>query len=91
MDIETLGDRLRQAREGRGMTQAEIAEICNVTESAVSQWEKGATKDLKLQNFLRVCAYLMLDPWTMLFGPEGDSDQRVPGAPKRFRFRPERL
>lgn len=88
---ETLGDRIRQARLARSMTLEEVAEICDVTAAAVSQWESGSTKDLRLANFMRLCAFFMLDPWAAVFGPEGDSAQRSPGAPKRFRFRPERL
>lgn len=88
---ETLGDRIRQARLARSMTLDEVAEICGVTPAAVSQWESGSTANLKLPGFMRLCAFFMLDPWAAVFGPEGDSDQRVPGAPKRFRFRPERL
>lgn len=89
--LETLGDRIRQARTARNMTLEEVGEICGVSAAAVSQWESGTTKDLRLPSFMRLCAYFGLDPWTTVFGPEGDQEQRVPGAPKRFRFRPERL
>ena len=31
------------AREGRGLTQAEVAKVMDVDQSAVSQWETGKT------------------------------------------------
>lgn len=37
----TMGDRIRILREQRGITQSQLAEICNVSDKAVSTWEKG--------------------------------------------------
>src|SRR5689334_18093764 len=53
--METMGDRIRQLRKARGLTQEAFAELVGVTKSAVSQWEDGSTKNLKLATFLRAC------------------------------------
>jgi transcriptional regulator with XRE-family HTH domain len=34
-----LGDRIRRAREGAGLSQNELARRCGVSRAAVSQWE----------------------------------------------------
>lgn len=35
---------LAEARKRAGLTQAQAAEKLNVTQTAISQWEKGATR-----------------------------------------------
>ena len=37
----TIGDRIRLARSARGMTQKELGDALDVTNAAVSTWEKG--------------------------------------------------
>lgn len=38
-----IGNRLRDLREKRNITQTQIAEKLGITQGAVSQWEVGAT------------------------------------------------
>jgi phage repressor protein C with HTH and peptisase S24 domain len=40
-DLETIAGRLRVARTARGLSGLDIAEACNVSRQAVSQWETG--------------------------------------------------
>ena len=42
-DRERLGERFRQAREGRGLTQEALAEELHVSRQTVSNWERGKT------------------------------------------------
>lgn len=88
---ETMGDRIRGIREARSLTQAEVGLIIGVTAATISQWESGTTKGIRPLNFIRFCAYFSVDPWTVVFGPDGDPSPRTPEAPKRFRFLPQRL
>jgi transcriptional regulator with XRE-family HTH domain len=39
----SLGARIRQAREARNLSQAEVARAFKLTREAVSQWESGGT------------------------------------------------
>lgn len=39
-----LQDALKQLRKERGYSQKKFAELLNVTQGAVSQWEKGLTR-----------------------------------------------
>lgn len=41
LNMESFGRRLATLRQGVGMTQNDVAMICNVTVQAVSKWECG--------------------------------------------------
>ena len=68
--METMGDRIRSLRRARGLTQAELAKLCGVTKSAVSQWEGGSTSNIKLQALLALLAALHTDVPYLLYGPD---------------------
>ena len=80
--METMGDRIRQLREARGLTQTQLGESTGVTKSAVSQWEGGATANIKLQTFMVLCDALNTDPAYLIWGPE-----RGPGPETASRYR----
>ncbi len=83
--METMGDRIRQLRIARGLTQPALGELCGgVTKSAVSQWEDGSTENIKLRTFIRLCEILQTDPQYLIWGAQrAPSDD--PGATRRFR------
>ncbi len=66
--METMGERIRQLRIARGLTQEQLAKRSGVTKSAVSQWEDGSTKNLKLQTFLLVLDALGTDANFLIYG-----------------------
>jgi transcriptional regulator with XRE-family HTH domain len=69
--METMGDRIRQLRIARGLTQPALGELCGgVTKSAVSQWEDGSTENIKLKTFIRLCEVLQTDPQYLIWGPD---------------------
>lgn len=37
----SIGNRIRAARQARGLTVAQLARACEVTENAVRLWERG--------------------------------------------------
>ena len=37
----TIGENIKRLRRGRGMTQAQLAKVLNISSAAVSKWEKG--------------------------------------------------
>ncbi len=77
--METMGDRIRTLRESRKLSQEDLGKIVGISGAAVSQWESGATKGIRPENFLRFCAYFNVDPYWVVFGAEGDP-QRAPVA-----------
>lgn len=40
--METMGDRIRQQREAKGLSIQQLADLLDVTKAAVSQWETAA-------------------------------------------------
>lgn len=41
MNPKTMGDTIAQLRKEKGMTQKELAELLNITDKAVSKWERN--------------------------------------------------
>lgn len=74
--MEKMADRIRQLREAKGMTQPQLAKLTGVTKSAVSQREDGATANIKLEPFLRLCDALGTDPHYLVWGAD-----RIPANP----------
>lgn len=60
MDYQVLGEGLRKAREGRGYTQKQIADLLEVTPQTVSMWEKGKNK-IDIETLDRLCRIYGLD------------------------------
>ena len=60
--MNTLANRIREAREKVGLSQAEVAKSLNISASAVNQWEQGLSKNIKLEHFFDLAALLQQDP-----------------------------
>ncbi|MGN0268683.1 MAG: helix-turn-helix domain-containing protein [Lachnospiraceae bacterium] len=41
MDASYIGKKISECRKQKGMTQKELAELLNITDKAVSKWERG--------------------------------------------------
>ncbi len=37
----TIGENIKRLRRSRGMTQEQLAEILNISNAAISKWERG--------------------------------------------------
>ena len=47
----TYGERIRQGREAKGLTQEELAEAVGVSRQAVSKWEGDLSRAAAGENF----------------------------------------
>lgn len=56
--VETLGERLRRAREEAELTQDALGKAIGVTRSAISQAELGITNSLNAENLIRAARRL---------------------------------
>ncbi len=83
-DHSTLAGRIRSARRSMNATQQVLAGAVGVSRPAISQWEGGETKDIKPENLLRACHFLMVRPEWLVFGDgpmrPGSSGGRVEPA-----------
>ena len=52
LDVKVLGQNMKLAREGAGLSRAEIARELGVTRQAVALWEGGTCPSL-----MHMCAY----------------------------------
>ena len=43
MDASFIGKKISECRKQKGMTQRELAELLNITDKAVSKWERGGS------------------------------------------------
>jgi transcriptional regulator with XRE-family HTH domain len=77
-----MGDRIRLLRQAKGLSQAQLGERVGVTAGAISQWENGLTKNVKLQTFLTLCEELGTNPHYLIFGPDhpGQASRRRSGS-----------
>lgn len=55
-------------RIDRDLKLEEVAEIIGITPQALSQIETGITKNVRPENFLRLCAFYDADPFRLIFG-----------------------
>ena len=53
--VETIGERIERLRKERNLSQTQVAAAAHVSRVAVTKWESGATKNLKLENLLAMC------------------------------------
>lgn len=72
---ESVGGRIRAAREARGMTQDDLAAATGVSRSAVAQWETDRAGQVR-GNLVRLAATLGVAVEFLLFG----GDKRAPAA-----------
>ncbi|MFG0320532.1 MAG: helix-turn-helix domain-containing protein [Planctomycetota bacterium JB042] len=56
--IETLCRKLREARRASGMKQSELARHLDISQAAVSQYERGNSKAVARDTLLRACQIL---------------------------------
>lgn len=64
------------------MTIEAVAKIMGISGPALSMIETGTTKNVRLEHFLRFCAYFDVDPYYVVFGKARTSPQ--PGPKRRL-------
>ncbi len=72
-----VGERIRNARRARGMTQADLAEAVGVSRSAVAQWETDRAGQVR-GNLSRIAGVLGVSVQFLLDGNAGRVDGEVP-------------
>lgn len=88
--METMGDRIRVLRESKGWTQEELASRLSargakVSGNAVSQWERGETKNIKLRSFLVLVEELATTHEYLVHGASDPSSRDSSGRFRRPR------
>jgi transcriptional regulator with XRE-family HTH domain len=89
--MQTMGDRIRILRESKGWTQGQLAARLTargapVTFSAVSQWERGETENIKLRAFLALVEELGTTHEYLVHGPSDPTGRDATGRFRKPRF-----
>lgn len=58
--LATLAERIAARRKELGLRQEDLADAAGVSKAAVSQWERGETKNLKLEHLFKIADALKL-------------------------------
>ena len=58
MDASTLGERIRNVRRRRGLTQRELATAAGVSESLVKKLEQGQITDVRMETLHKIAVPL---------------------------------
>lgn len=75
LDYMSMGTRIKQCRDQRGLTLEEVAKPVGISAQALSQWETGLVKNLRPENFLNFCAFFDVDPYYIVFGAPRSASQ----------------
>ena len=73
MTTQTLGERIRAARQAAGLSQEKLAERLGLTRQAVTKWETGQSAP-STENLLRLAEVLGV-PMTALLGASAPEQQ----------------
>lgn len=63
-----IGDRIKQSRKEKGLTQEKLARLVGVTKSAVSQWENNQVTSIEGANLYKLAEVLCENPFWLLHG-----------------------
>lgn len=74
----TIGERIKEMREMRGMTQEELAVACGYkSRSTINKFEKDIC-EIKLSNVNKIATALNVDPDYLVFGKDGGEPEELP-------------
>lgn len=65
-----IGDKIREARLAKGMTQEELGELIGVQKSAIAKYENGRVVNIKRSTLKKISDILGLRPSELIFEEE---------------------
>lgn len=79
-ETTTLGERVRNVRRRRGLTQRELATAAGVSESLIKKLEQGNITDVRIETLHKIAVPLRVPTSDLMTGPETED----PSAPDRW-------
>ena len=74
MDMRKVGNRLLSIRKRKGLTQAETAELANISDRTYAEIERGKT-NMRVDSLVKICTALHVSPNDILFDDIESSEQ----------------
>lgn len=74
-----IGQKIKEARLAKGLTQQELGEIVGVQKSAIAKYEKGRVVNIKRSTMQKIASALNIRPSDLFFekSPEETADLHV--------------
>ena len=85
----TIGDKVRDVRKRRGLSQRELAELSGTSASLVRKLEQGERQDIRMPTARKLATALRV-PTTTLLARSGDADHAPPAVNRRLGARAAR-
>jgi transcriptional regulator with XRE-family HTH domain len=79
-----IGNRLKEARRAKRVTQVEAADFLDLTHSAIGQWERGHTLP-ELTNLIAIAELYSASLDRLIWGTGNDIDARLRQLPEVLR------
>ncbi len=70
-DLKVVGNRLYTFRKAKGLTQAQVAEMADLSDRAYADIERGDTA-MRINTFMKICRALQITPNDVLLQKEND-------------------
>lgn len=71
-----IGDKIRIARQKKGLTQEELGDILGVQRSAVAKYENGRVVNIKRSMLKKISDVLDIKPSELIFEPTEETQQK---------------
>lgn len=65
-----IGEKIKTARQAKGMTQEELGEILGVQKSAIAKYENGRVVNIKRSTLKKISDVLEIPPFELIFDEE---------------------
>ena len=65
-----IGEKIRAARQAKGMTQEELGAILGVQKSAIAKYESGRVVNIKRSTLKKISDVLNIPPFELIFDEE---------------------
>ena len=65
-----IGEKIRAARQAKGMTQEELGTILGVQKSAIAKYESGRVVNIKRSTLKKISDVLSIPPFELIFDEE---------------------
>lgn len=75
--MDTIGARLRRARERKLITQADLSVASGVTEATISRIENGQSGPTRPSTTRKLAQALGVDPVWLMFGEEDEAEGKA--------------
>ena len=78
--MDTMGDRIRQLRGVKELSQEDLAKKLGLTKGAISAWENNRSANVKLKTVLVLCEILGCSLDYLVHGPSRVAPGRPPSG-----------